>query len=50
MKEILNIVGIASGQSRVSWFWLALLVAVIFTIIGILLGDRFDAYKTAATL
>jgi cytochrome b subunit of formate dehydrogenase len=50
MREILNAVGIAGRQTKVSWFWLALLVAVIFTITGIILGDRFDAYQTAATL
>lgn len=50
MKEILNVVDIFKGQNKVRWFWLALIVAVIFTIIGILLGDPFDAYQTAATL
>jgi len=50
MKEILNIVDIFKGQNKVRWFWLALIVAVIFTITGIFLGDPFDAYQTAATL
>jgi len=50
MKEILNIVDIFKGQNKVGWFWLALIVAVIFTITGISLGDRFDAYITASAL
>jgi len=50
MKEILNAVNIVRGQNKATWFWVALIVAVIFTITGVILGDRFDAYQTAATL
>ena len=50
MKDILNAADISKGQRKVGWFWLALIVAVVFTITGIFLGDRFDAYQTAATL
>jgi hypothetical protein len=50
MKDILNAADIFKGQKKVRWFWLALIVAVIFTITGILRGDLFDAYHTAATL
>jgi len=50
MKDILNAADISKGQKKVRWFWLALIVAVIFTITGILLGDVFEAYQTAATL
>jgi hypothetical protein len=41
---------ISKGQKNVRLFWFALIVAVIFTIIGISLGDPFEAYQTAATL
>jgi hypothetical protein len=50
MKNELNPADISKAQKKVGWFWLALIVAVVFTIIGILLGDPFDAYQTAATL
>jgi cytochrome b subunit of formate dehydrogenase len=50
MKDILNAADISKGQKKVRWFWLALIVAVVFVITGILLGDPFDAYQTAATL
>jgi len=50
MKDILNAADISKRQRKVRWFWLALIVAVIFTITGILRGDLFDAYHTAATL
>jgi hypothetical protein len=50
VKDVLKAADISKGQESVRWFWLALIVAVIFTIMGILLGDPFDAYQTAATL
>lgn len=50
MKGRMKAADILKGQKKVRWFWLALFVAVIFTITGILLGDPFEAYQTAATL
>ena len=50
MKDELNAADISTGQDKVRWFWLALIVAVIFLITGVLLGDPFEAYQTAATL
>ena len=50
MKETINIVDIFKGMDKVDWFWLTLVAAVAFTITGIALGDRFDAYRTASTL
>ena len=50
MKGRMKAADISKGQKEVGWFWLALIVAVIFTITGILLGDLFDAYHTASTL
>ncbi|MEI7635832.1 MAG: hypothetical protein WCJ37_00875 [Syntrophus sp. (in: bacteria)] len=50
VKDVQNAADISKGQENVRWFWLAFILAVIFTITGILLGDIFDAYQTAATL
>jgi len=50
VKDVLKAADISTGQRKVRWFWLALIVAVIFTITGIILGDLFDAYHTASTL
>jgi hypothetical protein len=50
MKAKSEVSEISEGQEKVRWFWLALIVAVIFTIMGILFGDLFEAYQTAATL
>lgn len=50
MKGRMKAADISKEQKKVRWFWLALIVAVIFTITGILLGDPFDAYQTAGTL
>ena len=50
MKDRLKAADISKGPKKVRWFWLALIVAVIFTITGILLGDIYEAYQTSATL
>jgi cytochrome b subunit of formate dehydrogenase len=50
MKGRMKAADISQGQKKVRWFWLALIVAVIFTITGILLGDPFEAYQTAGAL
>jgi len=41
---------VSKGPKNVRLFWFVLIIAVIITIIGILLGDPFEAYQTAATL
>jgi cytochrome b subunit of formate dehydrogenase len=50
MKDKLNTSGTSEWQKNARLFWFLLIVAVIFFITGILLGDPFDAYQTAATL
>lgn len=50
MKDRLKAAGISKGRKKVRWFWLALIVAAIFTVTGILLGDIYEAYQTSATL
>jgi cytochrome b subunit of formate dehydrogenase len=50
MKDGLKAEDRSKGREKVGWFWLALIVAVIFTITGVLLGDIFEAYQTASTL
>jgi hypothetical protein len=40
----------SKGRKKIIWFWLTLIIAVIFTITGLLLGDLYEAYQTAATL
>ena len=50
MKDRPEARDITRGRKKVRWFWLLLILAVIFTITGILLGDPFEAYQTSATL
>lgn len=50
MKEKSKVRDISRGRRKVRWFWLALILAVIFTITGILLGDIYEAHQTSATL
>ena len=50
MKGKMKAADIPKGQKKIKWFWLAFIVAVIFTITGILLGDPFEAYQAAAAL
>lgn len=50
VTDVLKAADISEGQASVKWFWPTLIVAVIFIIMGILLGDPFDAYQAAATL
>jgi cytochrome b subunit of formate dehydrogenase len=50
MKDRPKAADILKGPGKVRWFWLAFILAVIFLITGILLGDPFEAYRTAATL
>jgi hypothetical protein len=50
MKDRLSASEASKGQKYARWFWVVLIVAVIFMIVGIYLGDPFEAYTTAATL
>lgn len=50
MKDKLNAAEASGGQKYARWFWFVLIVALIFMIVGIYLGDPFEAYTTAATL
>ena len=50
MKDSPDAGDIPKKKKKVRWFWILLVAAVIFTITGLILGDPFQAYQTAATL
>jgi cytochrome b subunit of formate dehydrogenase len=50
MKDRPKAGAISRGRRKVRWFWPALIVAVLLTITGILLGDIYEAHQTSATL
>ena len=50
MKDKMGFSRVALGPENVKLFWFVLIVAAVFTIIGILLGNPFEDYQAAATL
>ena len=50
MGNGINYSRILLGPENIRMFWSLLILAVILTIIGILLGNPFEDYQTAATL
>lgn len=50
MGKEMGISRIAFGPESVRLFWIVLIVAVVFTVIGIILGNPFEDYQAAATL
>jgi len=50
MEDKLIASEISKGRKKARLFWFALVIAVIFMIVGIYLGNPFEGYTTAATL
>lgn len=50
MEKEINYSRIFLGPENIRLFWSMFIIGVILTIVGVLLGNPFEDYQTAATL
>jgi cytochrome b subunit of formate dehydrogenase len=50
MKKTLDASEVTKRRKKTLWFWFLLIEGLILTVTGIILGNCYEAYQTAATL